>query len=412
MGAERAVFMGHRPRGVPGEGARSPKVPTWQIGLLLALAITLATVGEGGPTAGQGSPLIQKSGYTSSAVCGGCHEAIYKTWKNSLHAGSLSDPVFDTAYMLALKEYGPRVRELCLRCHAPTTRVTRDWDLTQAISREGVTCDFCHTVTALDIGNWKEPYRMRPGPKKYGPLRNAASPVHEVEFRDFFTRSEFCGGCHEFVGPNGVKILGTYSEWQASPYAREGKQCQDCHMPLGPGPVVAFEKRGAAQERSLINLHDIQGGHSAAQVSKAAAVKITEFTWEAGRVDLAVSVVNVGSGHMLPTGIPSRRVVLTVLVQNPRNEKIFEKQIEFRKAVVDRSGRELTQDHQILLSASEVAYDSRLAPMEARTLQFTFSYSGPGPLAAEARLTYLYGVQLLTPQEMRVEMGEDRRRLR
>ena len=47
--------------------------------------------------------------------------------------------------------------------------------------------------------------------------------------------SEFCQSCHQFA-PDGLALNGkllenTYAEWKASRFAREGVQCQDCHMP-------------------------------------------------------------------------------------------------------------------------------------------------------------------------------------
>jgi len=35
---------------------------------------------------------VKKEGYTESQTCGACHTVIYKEWKNSLHASSISDP--------------------------------------------------------------------------------------------------------------------------------------------------------------------------------------------------------------------------------------------------------------------------------------------------------------------------------
>jgi hypothetical protein len=50
-----------------------------------------------------------------------------------------------------------------------------------------------------------------------------------------FTRSEFCSNCHQFsadgLALNGKLLENTYAEWKASPAARAGLQCQDCHMP-------------------------------------------------------------------------------------------------------------------------------------------------------------------------------------
>src|SRR3972149_4806383 len=50
-----------------------------------------------------------------------------------------------------------------------------------------------------------------------------------------FLRAEFCRDCHQFppdgFALNGKLLENTYAEWKASPFARAGVQCQDCHMP-------------------------------------------------------------------------------------------------------------------------------------------------------------------------------------
>ncbi|HYL81230.1 MAG TPA: multiheme c-type cytochrome, partial [Candidatus Acidoferrum sp.] len=139
------------------------------------LAGLLCTIGcaEAGTPAKGALPVLNAKGYTSSQICAQCHEDIYTTWKNSLHALSLSDPVFDAAYWEAIKLTKGSARTLCLRCHAPTTRVTKDYDQRQPITEEGVTCDFCHTIQATNPFAAGEPYTMRPGLTKWGPLREA-----------------------------------------------------------------------------------------------------------------------------------------------------------------------------------------------------------------------------------------------
>ncbi|MGB6368703.1 MAG: multiheme c-type cytochrome, partial [Thermoanaerobaculia bacterium] len=87
-----------------------------------------------GPVLSAAEDEVDPEGYTSARVCGECHSDIYESWKNSLHAFSLTDPIFDTAYMQAVKEAGEEARRVCLRCHAPMTMVNGDYEL-----REGVT---------------------------------------------------------------------------------------------------------------------------------------------------------------------------------------------------------------------------------------------------------------------------------
>ena len=47
---------------------------------------------------------ISTTGFTSARVCGECHVGIYDSWKNSLHGFSVTDPIFDTAFMQASKK--------------------------------------------------------------------------------------------------------------------------------------------------------------------------------------------------------------------------------------------------------------------------------------------------------------------
>ncbi|HSD50380.1 MAG TPA: multiheme c-type cytochrome, partial [Candidatus Methylomirabilis sp.] len=198
--------------------------------------------------------------YTSAKVCANCHEDIYNMWSRSLHALSLSDPVFDVAYMQVLKSGDAKARNSCLRCHAPTTRVTRDFALRDEVTREGVSCDFCHTISVVNMEDRAEPYTFRPGMVKFGPLGDTTSPMHLTTFSPVHATSELCGGCHELVAKNGTVIMGTYSEWKEGPYAAKGVQCQDCHMPTVAGAKTV--KAGVKASTKRVNKHDLQGGHS------------------------------------------------------------------------------------------------------------------------------------------------------
>src|SRR3989304_6818312 len=60
---------------------------------------------------------VQRQGFTSSAVCQNCHSEIFKSWSNSMHANSVSDPIFDASYLQAIKSKGEDARKFCLSCH-------------------------------------------------------------------------------------------------------------------------------------------------------------------------------------------------------------------------------------------------------------------------------------------------------
>ena len=356
---------------------------------------------EAGTAAQRSLHALNPKGYTSSEVCAKCHEDIHTTWKNSLHALSLSDPVFDAAYWEAIKLSKGAARPLCLKCHAPTTRLTKDYDQRSPITEEGVTCDFCHTIRAADPLASGEPFTMRPGLTKWGPLRDADSPVHKTEYSVTHTMSQLCGGCHDYRVRSGALLMSTYSEWLAGPYPRLGMHCQTCHMPMGEGRVVRPEVK--ATERP-INLHNIQGGHSADQIRKAARVEVREIQRSDAGYNVVVAVENVGSGHMIPTGIPTRQLELVVQLRRGQT-LIAEQQTVFRKVVVDEKGNELHTDAEVLLRGVAIRSDNRIPPKGIQVARFFFPYSGSPDFVVEAKLYYRYPVALAKPEAITLEMA-------
>jgi Cytochrome c554 and c-prime len=373
----------------------------WVVGIALAgLLCSVGSAWAGTPTRGS-LPVVNAKGYTSSEVCAKCHEDIHRTWKNSLHAMSLSDPVFDAAYWEAIKLSKGAARTLCLRCHAPTTRVTKDYDQRQPITEEGVTCDFCHTIQATNPFTAGEPFTMRPGLTKWGPLREVESPVHKTEYSVTHTMSQLCGGCHEYHAKSGAVLMGTYSEWRAGPYPGQGMHCQNCHMPQGEGRVVRPEVKATDHP---INLHDIQGGHSPDQIRKAARVEVKEVQRMEGGYRVVVTVENVGSGHMIPTGVPTRQ--LTLVVQLRRGQTMLgEQQTVFRKVVVDDQGRELRTDAEVFLRGVAIRSDNRIPPKGSQEVSMFFPFTGSPDFVVDAKLYYRYPMAIAKPEEIMLEMA-------
>jgi len=380
----------------------------YAVGIVLAGLLWAMGFAEAAAPARGSPPAAGAKGYVSSDVCAGCHEDIHRTWKNSLHAMSLSDPIFDAAYWDAIKLSKGAARPLCLSCHAPTTRLTKDYDLRLPITEQGVSCDFCHTIAAANPLAAGEPYTMRPGVVKWGPIRSAQSPAHKTQYSVTHFSSELCGGCHEFRAKSGAVLMGTYSEWRASPYAEQGIQCQTCHMPAGEGRVVRPEVKAPPR---AINLHNIQGGHSPEQIRKAARVEVREVQRTEAGYRVVVTVENVGSGHMIPTGVPTRQ--LDLVVQLRRGQAIVgEQRTAFRKVVVDEQGKELRTDAEVFLHGVAVRSDNRISPRKPQELSFLFPYTGPPDFMVEAKLYYRYPVALAKPEEITLEMGSATRAAR
>jgi hypothetical protein len=337
-------------------------------------------------------PQLNPSGWNSSAVCGECHQAIHAVWQTSLHANAWSNAVFQAAYHRSIESYGAEKARVCLLCHAPTVRHTQDYEVKDAITAEGITCDFCHSVSAVDLKVEPDPIRLNIGKTKYGPLRHAQSPVHQIVDSELHTRSEFCAACHEYRNANGLTVLGTYSEWKNSSYAKRGTQCQDCHMPLVPGRVVALNVKG--ETPTSVNLHDISGSHDIERVRGAVKLELEGYEWVADRLWVYVKVSNEGSGHCFPTGLPMHRAVLEVTIRDGSQE-VGRREIPFEIVMLDKKGRPLRREHEVLVQAARVRNDTRLRPNEVRVIDVSFRDITASRLVVTAALSYEYSTEAL-----------------
>jgi hypothetical protein len=348
---------------------------------------------------------VKRGALNSSSTCAECHEQIHTMWQRSLHGMALSDPIFQVSFMRAYFETKGKAAAVCLRCHAPVAAMTGDLELKDPMSREGISCDYCHSIAAVNLARASNPYEVRLDGVKRGPLGDANSPAHAVAKSPLHQSAEFCAGCHEYVNPNGLAIFTTYTEWKNSRQAREGKTCQGCHMPMVAGSTVRAE---LGIRRRGINLHDISGGHSAEQVRRAVTAKILRVEREApNRAVVQVEVANVGSGHSVPTGLPTRKLVLQVVLQlDGRLVRHFER--TYQRALLDRQGNRIVDDHRVVLEAHTLLEDTRLLPGERRVERFVASVPPQGRLTAEMQLDYLYQPQLLMREDMSISIASEK----
>lgn len=349
---------------------------------------------------------INPNGVTSASVCGECHTRIYESWKRSLHAFSLVDPIFDTAFMQAVKVGGEEARRVCLGCHAPMTTLNGDYALREGVSREGVSCDFCHSVSGLHtLDGGQAVYTLSPGSVKRGVIKHAASPAHEVRFSALHGSSEFCSGCHNYVTPAGAPVLTTYDEWRNGPYATEGKQCQDCHMSLRAGAPVNRDVKESSPE---FHLHSLI--HDRDQLRGALTVEVVDAVRHGDVLDVQVAVENVGSGHMVPTGVSTREIVLTVTAVAGSRTQTQERR--FRKIVGDARGRPLETDYEAMLFGSQILNDTRIGPREKRIERVSFRMPSTVPVKVTATISYLYAPLVLAEQRMDIQLAQAERHVR
>jgi hypothetical protein len=170
---------------------------------------------------------------------------------------------------------------------------------------------------------------------------------------------ELCATCHTLYTPyvdatgeiGGVFPEQTaYLEWQASSFGG-AITCQDCHMPVADGHVQLSVTGGPP--RSPFYQHQFAGGNayilevlqaygselavtaSSAQLqdkqdqivaqieTRTASLDLAEITLDGADLTVKVAVASM-TGHKFPTGFPSRRAWIHLLVQNANGQVVFE----------------------------------------------------------------------------------------
>jgi len=359
-----------------------------------------------GPSEPEVEPLVFEPGqFVSAERCGSCHKDIYTAWKTSLHARAYQDEIFRASYE-EVAESNKDAAAACLSCHAPTARFANDLQASRAVTREGVTCDFCHSLSETHLSR-PDPFEVHIGRVKFGPVRDAASDAHGVQFSAFHTTSRHCAGCHQFTNSNGLEILSTFKEWEA--YRDKGgtKTCQECHMPIVAANIV--DPKVKRVEGAFVNLHEMPGGHSLHQLNKSLRMRILGLDRTSKGLRAQVRVHNVGAGHSVPTGIPTRMVILTVTVQV--GDQKFEDKRTYERVVVDEAGNALRRDSEVFVKGKTALTDTRLAPMEERVEEFFLPVPANGNAQVVATLTYLYSPHDRKETETRIDFWKEKREL-
>ena len=359
------------------------RFPRWTLTLLFVFSFS---AGFGSRAHPQERDPMDSAPFTSAVVCGQCHVDIHTAWTENLHSRAATEPVFTQALQAAVEARGGGTRRFCLTCHAPTTVETQDYAMARNITKESVTCDFCHTMVASHPGE-EVPFELDVSPNnpKRGPYDDADPKDHGVAFSELHLSANLCASCHEYTTPGGVPVLSTYSEYLAGPYPRRNVTCQGCHMPVVMGDVV--DPRVLRESREFINLHRMPGGHAQDQLARALTLQWDEVTRSAGTVRARLFVSNTGAGHRVPTAMPSRRLVLEIQAETS-DGKIYTDETVFRKIVVDSEGREILRDGEMFTHAAGVRLDNRIEPGERRRAGFSFLIPSNQATELTARLVY------------------------
>ena len=278
--------------------------------------------------------------------CGTCHPVQYGDWRTSVHAASMGPGI--AGQLVEMRATNPAAGLECAPCHAPLAEQSAVMRTRAGVvpnpahdgelRGQGVVCAACHVRS-----------RQRFGPPRRDGALESATPRARLPHRGVtrtpaFLASEFCRECHQFrpdgFAVNGKLLQNTYEEWKASRFAREGTQCQDCHMP---------DRR-----------HLWRGIHDEAMVRSGLEITLSPEAPAlavGGDFALTLEVKNAGVGHAFPTYV-TPRVILRGELIDPTGE------------VVAKSRQETVIAREVELDLSREFSDTRLAPGQSARLRY------------------------------------------
>ncbi|GAB4407299.1 MAG: hypothetical protein Kow00106_00100 [Anaerolineae bacterium] len=408
-------------------------------------------------------PSRNYAGLGESQRCAECHSAAgteltftlpVDEWQLDAHSQSAVNPRFLTMYLgtdingnaspptryVSVKDYGlrplrpdpnqpyygpgykldfPDTAGNCAACHTPAAAVSAayDTDPTQlsGVVAEGVPCDFCHKVWAVNLDPTSGlPYANMPGvlslelrrpPDGHqffaGPLDDVAPG--EDTYSPLQTESVFCAPCH-FGVFWGTVVYNSYGEWLASPYSEpaSGRTCQDCHMPrLGATHFALPEKGGLARNPQTIFSHYMPGAADTTLLQNTADLTLRAEQQDA-LLTVTVAVTNAQAGHHIPTDSPLRQIFVIVSATDAQGLPLT---LQSGPVLPDWTGNlegqpgvyfaKILQETwtEIMPSGAywnptRIMEDTRLPALATHTSTYTFHAPGSGPFTVGARLIF------------------------
>lgn len=314
-----------------------------------------------------------------------------REWRGSVMHYAAASPVFNafelTVQKLTEGRFAPdgSSPNFCSGCHSPTGVYNAELsnfadgatplvdDLSET-ALDGLSCDFCHTVTGPDLegsvlgdGIANLALEYAPSWVKQGPFSDARrSSYHTSTNNDYLRDPAFCGACHDVrlpipdvvTGEPFQRLENLFTEWETGPYNSDANPygrvvtCQDCHMslyptaPPGSYPLAvvsetSFEEprrhalhaftavsiplvddpRFPSTDRTDVDEWGFPVGQQARREQMlAAAVSLTLRPMPASvepnsnHLPIELTLVNKGAGHRVPAGFSQEREVWVELV--------------------------------------------------------------------------------------------------
>jgi hypothetical protein len=302
------------------------------------------------PIALQGKPPADWSsqeGSLAPETCGSCHPVQFNDWKTTVHSHSVGPGLLGQTPTLLLED--PSTAQSCYQCHAPLAeqqeviafgaKLRKNTHFDATLQAKGLTCAACHV---------RKNQRFGP-PRRDGSLVSSKPPdqlSHGGATRTpAFERAEFCRGCHQFepdgYALNGKLLENTYNEWKNGPYAAQGIQCQQCHMP---------------DRRHLWRgIHDVEMVRSGVNID----LQLSQQKYSPGdKLDATLTLMNSGVGHYFPTYVTPRIVLRMEILDGNRQ-------------VVADTIKEKIVGRQITLDLDREIADTRIPPKGVHTFRYS-----------------------------------------
>ena len=354
---------------------------------LWALALAAVLVVGGAATASAATPVAPNNtpaaAFPPAQTCS-CHSNFIDEWKQSMHGQSMSDPIYKVKLAQGNAATGGKIGPFCITCHGPVATMVGQTASTDPTSTayQGIGCSFCHQVVGQSAPTGNVSLLLQPSGVYRAQLATPQAP-HAVAFSAFHATSAICGSCHNVAHPgNGLPIEATYNEWKASPQAKAGVQCQDCHMSRSPG-LIGPSLGWAAGGASLRNVY--QMNFIGAQVGLSNATLATQMLQQAATISLrapgmlegststsvTVTITNTGAGHDIPTGLTEvRQMWLLVTMTGPDGKTVTVGRHDYGAVLKNAAGKYPVQ----LWEATGVQSDERIPPMgtSVNTYKITF----------------------------------------
>ncbi len=260
------------------------------------------------PLAPQGEPPPEFSSLEASLApesCGACHPEQYADWRTSLHSHSIGPGILWQFRVLSQEESNS-----CLRCHAPLAEqkalmaLQQGWTnapktpapayVSSDLHMQGLVCAACHVRRHQRYG---PPADTHGAQNAQNPAPVTHQPHNGFSAEQAFQDSRFCATCHQFP-PQGRSLAGklvenTYEEWLASPAAKQGRACQNCHMPG--------------------RRHLWRGIHDRAMVDKGLRRELIVKRISSSRLAVQAIITAPGVGHYFPTYVVPKVAVILQL---------------------------------------------------------------------------------------------------